>query len=333
MTLIKRDLEEKEIKISVIIPVYNAEKLIVRCLDSVLNQTYRQDIEIIAIDDGSTDNSLKILESYSDKIRIYRQVNQGPASARNKGIEKAKGKYLAFLDADDYWEENFLIETISFIEKNDVIAVSVGQIHKIIGKQDQIMPKLVELDNTIPKEGIVLSNFFQFWAENNHVCTGSVVMSTTIAKETGGQRTDLRVTEDLEFWAYMATFGKWGFIPKVLFISDGGEVTKAQGWLKKNKKRWASAPTIESWEERITDRLPKEYLRSYTSSKEPILKNLTLSMILSGRAKEARQMIARNIEILGGDKVSLLLKLSSYSRFSWYIFSKLLMRREYNRKL
>lgn len=321
------------IKISIIIPIYNGAQLIERCLESVYNQKGNFEKEIIVIDDGSTDSSLKILKSYSNKIRIFQQQNEGPASARNKGIKEAKGKYLAFLDADDYWHENFLTETISFIEENDVVAVSVGQVHKIIGKPDQIMPRLIENNQLPTKQGYILDDFYVFWSEHSHVCTGSVVMLTEIAIKTGGQRTDLRITEDLEFWAYLATFGKWGFIPKVLFVSDGGEVTKAQGWVEKNKKRWASAPTIKNWEKRIISKIPKEFYKSFNSAKAPILKNLTLSMILSGRKKEARQMIKKNRDVLKNEKVSLLLKLSSYSALSWYIFSTLLIKREYNRKL
>ena len=91
-------------KVSVIIPVYNTEKYLRECLDSVVNQTLK-DIEIICIDDGSTDNSLSILNEYAehdDRFTIITQENQGAGAARNKGMEVAKGEYLYFLDSDDY---------------------------------------------------------------------------------------------------------------------------------------------------------------------------------------------------------------------------------------
>ncbi len=97
-------------KVSVIIPVYNVEKYLSKCLDSVINQTLK-DIEIICIDDGSTDNSLSILEEYAKKdkrIKIIKQKNLGAGAARNKGLEVAKGDYLSFLDSDDFFELDML---------------------------------------------------------------------------------------------------------------------------------------------------------------------------------------------------------------------------------
>lgn len=88
--------------VSVIIPVYNGEKYIRCAIDSVLKQDY-QSIEIIVIDDGSSDTTLEILNQFGDKVRIYRQPNKGSAAARNLGIKMANGSFIAFLDADDYW--------------------------------------------------------------------------------------------------------------------------------------------------------------------------------------------------------------------------------------
>ena len=96
------------VKVSVIVPIYNAEKYLVRCLDSIVNQTLT-DIEIICIDDGSVDNSLKILNSYAQKdsrFKIIIQNNSGQGVARNKGIAKANGEFIGFVDADDYAELN-----------------------------------------------------------------------------------------------------------------------------------------------------------------------------------------------------------------------------------
>ena len=93
-------------KISVIIPVYNVEKYLPQALESVMNQTF-SDLEIICVNDGSTDNSLKILEEYAQKderIIVFTQVNQGVSAARNKGIDNAAGEYIMFLDPDDTFD-------------------------------------------------------------------------------------------------------------------------------------------------------------------------------------------------------------------------------------
>lgn len=105
--------EEEEMiknpKFSIIIPVYNVQNYLSKCLDSVIGQTMK-DIEIVCVDDGSKDESYEILNQYSktdDRIKIIRKTNGGLSSARNAGLRMAKGEYICFLDSDDYVEENF----------------------------------------------------------------------------------------------------------------------------------------------------------------------------------------------------------------------------------
>lgn len=96
--------------ISVIVPVYNAEKVVGRCIESVILQTYT-DWELILVDDGSNDQSISVCEIYAHKesrIRIIHQENQGPSKARNTGINAAKGDYICFIDSDDYVSPNYL---------------------------------------------------------------------------------------------------------------------------------------------------------------------------------------------------------------------------------
>ena len=93
------------IDISIIVPAYNAEKTIKKCLNSLINQT-KEELEIIMINDGSTDNTEKIIKEYKDKrIKYFKNQNQGIGKTRNFGIEKAKGKYILFLDSDDSLEK------------------------------------------------------------------------------------------------------------------------------------------------------------------------------------------------------------------------------------
>jgi len=99
--------------ISIIVPVYNAEKYLNRCIDSILKQTFT-DLEIILVDDGSTDDSLKICEEYQkqdDRIIVIHKDNRGSTSARKAGVRIAKGAYIAFVDSDD-WLELEMYETL-----------------------------------------------------------------------------------------------------------------------------------------------------------------------------------------------------------------------------
>lgn len=118
-------------KISVIIPVYNSNKTINKCLDSVLKQSYKN-WEAIVIDDGSIDDSYEIMKLYSyedSRIKIYSQENSGPGSTRNKGIDKSTGDYIVFLDSDDYINQYYFEEIINceFNEHSDVIFIDVIQ--------------------------------------------------------------------------------------------------------------------------------------------------------------------------------------------------------------
>lgn len=118
-------------KISVIIPVYNAEIYIRKCLESVISQTYEK-WEIIAIDDGSNDNSYKILKEYAERdsrIKIETKKNEGPGPTRNKALDKATGDFIVFLDADDYIESDYfrLLTEKAKQEKADVVFIDVIQ--------------------------------------------------------------------------------------------------------------------------------------------------------------------------------------------------------------
>ena len=115
-------------KVSIIIPVYNAEKTLCRCLDSLVVQTY-EDVEIILVNDGSVDSSRNICETYRDKysqIILINQENAGPATARNVGIDSASGKYISFVDADDYVECGMIEEMVNAAETNHAEMVICG---------------------------------------------------------------------------------------------------------------------------------------------------------------------------------------------------------------
>ena len=110
------------VKVSVIIPFYNVEDYFRECLESIINQTF-DDLEIICVNDGSTDNSLKIVEEFSkydDRIKIFNQENKGASAARNYGLKVSKGDYVYFMDSDDILELNALEELYNFSKANDL---------------------------------------------------------------------------------------------------------------------------------------------------------------------------------------------------------------------
>ena len=114
-------------KISVIIPAFNAEKFIAEAIKSVLAQKYNQRLEIIVIDDGSTDNTGDVVSEISAEhpqiVLVSNERKKGPSGSRNTGLLKAKGDYISFLDADDVWLENHLQEGVEFLEKHQWIDI------------------------------------------------------------------------------------------------------------------------------------------------------------------------------------------------------------------
>lgn len=124
-------------KVSVIIPVFNSEKYLKKCLDNIINQTL-EDIEIILIDDGSKDNSLDIIKKYSEKhdnIKYKSKKNEGQAIARNLGIEMATGEFISFVDSDDYIETTMLEKLYKVAKKNKSDIVICDYIEEYENKQ------------------------------------------------------------------------------------------------------------------------------------------------------------------------------------------------------
>ena len=167
---------KNEIAISVIIPVYNSEKFLQECLDSVIKQTIRN-IEIICVDDGSTDGSAKILEKYKQddsRIKIFKQEHRGGGAARNLGLKVASGEYLSFLDSDDYFEYDML-EKIYLRCKNvgaDVGVFGVMCYHQATGAENY-EPSGLRIDH-LPEKNVFcwrdlpeyIFNTFHNWAWN-----------------------------------------------------------------------------------------------------------------------------------------------------------------------
>ena len=125
--------------ITIIVPIYNVEKYIKQCLDSLVNQTYKN-LEIICVDDCGTDNSMNIVEEYADKdsrIKILKQSeNRGQGEARNLGIDNANGEYIYFIDSDDFIEKNYIKELVDIAEKENVDLVCNVNILKYYSEND-----------------------------------------------------------------------------------------------------------------------------------------------------------------------------------------------------
>lgn len=313
--------------ISVLIPCYNGAALIRRCLDSALSQT-RKPCEVIIVNDGSTDNSAEVIASFGPVVRCVEQANAGPGAARNTGLRLATGKYVAFLDADDYWLPEFLEKCVTFLEAHpEAIAVSTGQEIKTWGHKAVTRPAI--LANGQGGSPRVLEDFFGFWGQHNHITTGSNVIRREIIAEAGGQRPDLRQSQDLEYWGYLATFGKWGFIPEPLFVGDGTAVAASQGWMSKHRLRWRLCPTVEQWEFRIVPRLKAEDWAGFRVMRGRIAEMVAHSKVLAGDDQQALLTVRKHGAAFPAGKTSKMLILGSATGWpGWRICCWLLRLRE-----
>ena len=189
--------------IGVIIPTFNKGQYIVETIESALNQTYKN-IEIIVIDDDSTDNTAEVLAKFinKEKIAYYHQQNKGPAAARNLGISLSKGGYILCLDSDDLLSPVFLENTISVLEADTTIGVVYTWI-KTFGTEEGII-----------KKGEF--NLFKHLNKNQVIVTA--LFRKKIWDDTGGFDEKIIGAEDWEFWIRVALKG-WKFIcvPEILF--------------------------------------------------------------------------------------------------------------------
>lgn len=177
--------------VSVIIPVYNAEKFIEETIQSVLNQTY-EDIEIILVDDCSKDNSREIIKEYAKKYKniIYylQEKNFGAAVARNKGLDLAKGRYIAFLDSDDLWYSEKIEKQINFMRKNNNVAFCYTAYEMIDEEGNLIKGKIKILEKV----------------EYKHLLKRTIISTPTVLLDRqliGGLKMPLRRTgQDYAYW-------------------------------------------------------------------------------------------------------------------------------------
>ena len=152
-------------KVSVIIPIYNTEKYLCRCIDSVLNQTF-DDYEILLIDDGSTDDSASICYEYAqrhNKIKAIYSNHLGVASARNLGLKLAKGKYIMICDSDDYAEPNWIQTLYETIDKNPDSSVLCAYSSLNIQKKSENKVTLTDVKTTTH---IDISEYYYIYINN-----------------------------------------------------------------------------------------------------------------------------------------------------------------------
>lgn len=196
--------------ISIVIPLYNKEQQIGATIESVLRQTYRN-FEIIVINDGSTDRSLDVVRNIQDsRIRIFSQSNGGVSVARNHGIEKSEGEYIAFLDADDEWHGNYLESQVKLIGKYPECGVFACA-YEYKDENNVIIPAVYRGIRFVEQTGI-LDNYFEVASKSAPpIWTSAVMVRKRCFENIGGFMPGVATGEDLLLWARLAASCKIAF--------------------------------------------------------------------------------------------------------------------------
>lgn len=205
--------------ISVVIPTYNRAWSLPRAVDSVLKQTFR-DLELIVVDDGSTDYTQNILSSYQDsRLRVIRQTNRGVAGSRNRGIEESRGDYIALLDSDDYWFNQKMKRHLEFTLDS---GFSITQTEEIwIRNGRRVNPKYKHTK----KAGWIFEPSLQLCL----VSPSCVMFSRDCWKKIGPFDQDLMACEDYDLWLRASLDYPIGLLPERLVCKYGGHPDQLSG--------------------------------------------------------------------------------------------------------
>lgn len=205
-------------KVSVVIPMYNSSNYILDTIKSVLDQDY-ENIEVVIVDDGSTDNSCYLVElNYKDRVKLIKKENSGVSSARNIGIMASTGYYIAFLDSDDLWLKNKISKQVESIANRNEFGVSYTDRY-LINTDNKIICYTRKYFNGFILNKILIKNF---------ICLSSVLVKRECFAECGFFDTELTVSEDYDLWIRIASKYKFLYLNErlVCYRITPGSLTK-----------------------------------------------------------------------------------------------------------
>jgi glycosyltransferase involved in cell wall biosynthesis len=197
-----------EPRISVILPVYNREQTVARAIRSVLTQTWTP-LELIVIDDGSTDGTRDVLTSFGSQITVLEQPNAGAYAARNRGLRHAKGELIAFIDSDDAWLPDRLASQMPLMERPEVGLVFGDVVHV---RPNRARKRVTSFQVAPPRRGSVAAQFA--WC--NFVPTVTVLVRRSCLEEAGGFSEELPLSCDYLTWFRIALRHELDFVDRVL---------------------------------------------------------------------------------------------------------------------
>jgi glycosyltransferase involved in cell wall biosynthesis len=206
-------------RVSVIIPTYNRSWCLSEAIDSVLSQTF-QDMELIVVDDGSSDETPALLSRYGDRLRCLRQTNQGVSAARNHGFQAAGGALIAFLDSDDLWQPEKLARQVDFFDHQpDALICQTGETWIRRGRRVNAKHRHRKPSGWIFEPSLALCL----------VSPSAVMMRRELLEEMGGFDESLPACEDYDLWLRVSLRYPIHLIEEALVIKRGGHDDQLSG--------------------------------------------------------------------------------------------------------
>lgn len=201
--------------VSVILPVYNGERFLREAIDSVLGQSYRA-IELVAVDDGSTDGSAAILDSYGDRLVVVRQSNGGVARARSAGVNASHGEFVAFLDQDDWWRIDKIAKQVALFQADPELDL----VHTDLAHYDERRHAYVGRLNPMATPQVLTGHCYDLLLMENHIANGTVMVRRSAIDRVGGFDTTIagNTVADYDLWLRLARQSKFAFLPEELTV-------------------------------------------------------------------------------------------------------------------
>jgi glycosyltransferase involved in cell wall biosynthesis len=265
--------------ISIIIPLYNKELYVKKTIDSVLSQNYKA-FELIIVNDGSLDDSLAIVEQFEDeRIHVYSKINEGVSLARNFGVGHSNFEFIAFLDADDYWEANYLESMMSLIKKYPDANI-YGSSFKIQSESKFILPQTGISSHF--KHGYI--DYISILDSNlNCSClhTSAIIVKKKAFDICGGFHPKLKSGEDVLLWISLCIYGKCAYVNENICIYNFDvdpanravfKVFKPEEFYIFYFKELETKISLDRSQKRLLDRLRLKNLRKHyiLSNKETV---------------------------------------------------------------
>jgi len=278
--------------VSVIIPTYNRAAMISRTIENIFAQTYPR-VELIVVDDGSTDDTQAKLSAFGDRLRIITQPNAGPAVARNRGAGAARGEIIAFQDSDDFWKPTKLARQVALLSKYSEIAPCClcNALMGVTGGKEwtSFDDSLIHPQHS---EGLWF-NVSEVLATRFVLFNQTVAIRRKVFEKVGGFREDLRYLEDYDLPIRLSLEGPWAFIqePLVIYGENSPESFSQQALKDPIVLRECAVKVFESMLTAVSEEVEHASLRTLLTHRLRLLRML----LIAAELKEANFWGARVI--------------------------------------